>query len=139
MYLSPLSSCYQWTSQSLVFTSYLDFAIHPIASSKPHRILLANPQSFPSSKILSTLWIGMGCVWVQNSSQGMIMGEGRRRCYNDFSLRMSSSLSLSLRWVCCVVENLFRVFLSECPPLLLWVIRVYIVWVNGKKVTLKIL
>ena len=34
-----------------------------------------------------------------------------RRGYNDFSLRMSSSLSK--RWVCCVVENLSRVFLSE--------------------------
>ena len=39
------------------------------------------------------------------------MGEGRRRGYNDFSLRMSSSLSK--RWVCCVVENLSRGFLSE--------------------------
>ena len=33
------------------------------------------------------------------------MGKGRRRGYNDFSLRK--------RWVCCVVENLFRVFLSK--------------------------
>ena len=38
----------------------------------------------------------------------------------------------------CVVENLSRVFLSEWSPLLLWVMRVYIVWVKGKKVTLKI-
>ena len=67
----------------------------------------------------------------------MTMGEGRRRDYNDFSLRMSSSLSK--RWVCCVVENLSRVFLSKQPFLLLWVMRVYIVWVKGKKVTLKIL
>ena len=37
----------------------------------------------------------------------------------------------------CIVENLSRVFLSEWPPLHLWVIRVYIVWVKGKKVTLK--
>ena len=44
----------------------------------------------------------------------MIMGEGRRRGYNDFSLRMSSSLSK--RWV-CVVENLSRVFLSEIASL----------------------
>ena len=49
----------------------------------------------------------------------MTMGEGRRRGYNDFLLRMSSSISK--RWV-CVVENLSRV---------------YIVWVKGKKVTLK--
>ena len=72
---------------------------------------------------------------VQISSQGMIMGEGRRRGYNDFSLRMSSSLSK--RWVCYVVENLSRVFLSEWPLIHLWVMRVYIVWVKGKKVTLK--
>ena len=65
------------------------------------------------------------------------MGEGRRRCYNDFSLRMSSSLSK--RWVCYVVENLSRVFLSEWPLILLWVMKVYIVWVKGKKVILKIL
>ena len=67
----------------------------------------------------------------------MTMGERRRKGYNDFSLRMSSSLSK--RWVCCVVENLFRVFLSKQPLLLLWVMRVYIVWVKGKKVTLKII
>ena len=67
----------------------------------------------------------------------MTMGEERRRCYNDFSLRMSSSLSK--RWVCYVVENLSRVFLSEWPLILLWVMKVYIVWVKGKKVILKIL
>ena len=37
----------------------------------------------------------------------------------------------------CVVENLSRVFLSEWPPYNLWVMRVYIVWIKGKKVTLK--
>ena len=62
------------------------------------------------------------------------MGEGRRRGYNDFSLRMSNSLSKT--WV-CVVENLSRVFLSEWPHLYLWVIRVYIVWVKGREVTLR--
>ena len=61
------------------------------------------------------------------------MGEGRRRDYNDFSLRMSSSLCK--RWV-CVVENLSRVFLSEWLLILLWVMEVYL-WVKGKKVTLK--
>ena len=40
----------------------------------------------------------------------MIMGEGWRRGYNDFSLRVSSSFSK--RWV-SVVENLSRVFLSK--------------------------
>ena len=61
------------------------------------------------------------------------MGEGRRRDYNDFSLRMSSSLCK--RWV-CVVENLSRVFLSEWLLILLWVMEVYL-WVKGKKVTRK--
>ena len=62
------------------------------------------------------------------------MGEGRRRGYNDFSLRMSSFLSK--RWV-CVVENLSSVSLSEWSLMILWVMRVYIVWVKGKKDTLK--
>ena len=53
------------------------------------------------------------------------MGEGKRRGYNDFSLRMSSSLSLK------------DVFLFEWPLLHLWVMRVYIVWVKDKRVTLK--
>ena len=39
----------------------------------------------------------------------------------------------------CIVKNLSRVFLSEWSPLHLWVTMVYIVWVKGKKVTLKIL
>ena len=56
------------------------------------------------------------------------MREGWRRGYNDFTLKD--------RCV-CVVENLSRVFLSELPQLHLWVMRVYIVWVKGKKVTLK--
>ena len=67
----------------------------------------------------------------------MAMGEGRKRGYNDFSLRMSSSCSK--RWVCCVVENLSKVSLSKWPLIILWVMRVYIVWVKDKKVTLKIL
>ena len=67
----------------------------------------------------------------------MTMREGRKRNYNDFSLRMSSSLYK--RWVCCVVENLSKVSLSKWPLIILWVMRVYIVWVKDKKVTLKIL
>ena len=63
------------------------------------------------------------------------MAIGERR--NDFSPRMSSSLSK--RWVCCVVENLSRVFLSEWPLILLWGMRIYIVWVKDNKVTFKIL
>ena len=37
----------------------------------------------------------------------------------------------------CVVENLSRVFLFKWPLILLWIIRLYIVWVKGKKVILK--
>ena len=37
----------------------------------------------------------------------MTMGDGRRRGYNDFSLRMCSSLK---KMGVCVVENLSRVF-----------------------------
>ena len=59
-----------------------------------------------------------------------------RRGYNDFSLRMSSSLSK--RMGVCVVENLSMVFLSKWPLILLWVMKVYTIWVKGKKVTLKI-
>ena len=131
MHISPPSSYSNKTSRNHVLSSFLDLTICSIASAKPHWLLLANPQSFPSSKTLSTLWKGVGCLWIQIFSQGMTMEEGRRRGYNDFSLRMSSSLSK--KWVCvCVVENLSRVFLSEWTLYTLWVIRVYIVWVKGK-------
>ena len=63
------------------------------------------------------------------------MGRGRRKGYNDFSLRMS--ISLLKKMGVCIAENLSRVFLFEWPLLLLWVMSVYIVWVKGKKVTLK--
>ena len=53
----------------------------------------------------------VGCVWVQISSQDMTMGEGKKRGYKDFALRISSSLSE--RWVCCVIENLSKGFLLE--------------------------
>ena len=45
------------------------------------------------------------------------MGEGRRRYYNDFSLKMSSSLSKKMG--VCVVENLSIVFLSKWSLILL--------------------
>ena len=98
LYLSPPSSYSNKTSRNCVLSSSPNPAINPITSAKPYRLLSAIPQSFPNSKTLSTLWIGVGCVWVQISSQGMTMGERWRRGYNDFSLRMSRSLSK--RWVC---------------------------------------
>ena len=135
MYSSPSSSYYQRTSRNHIFSNFPNPAIPPITSAKPHWLLLANPQNFSNSKTFSTLWKCVGCVWVQISSQGMSMGEERRRCYNDFSLKMSSSLSK--RMDLCVVENLSMVFLSKWSLILLWEIKVYIVWVKGKKVTLK--
>ena len=90
--------------RTLVFSSLPDLAIRPIASAKPHRLLLAIPQNFPSFKTLYTLWKGVGYVWIQISYQGMTMWEVRRRGYKDFSLRMSSSLSK--RWVCVLWKTL---------------------------------
>ena len=55
---------------------------------------------------------------------GISIGEGRRRDYKDFSLRMSSSLSL-IRWG--VVETFLRVFLSIGSLPFMWIIRVYII------------
>ena len=77
---------------------------------------LENSQSFPSSKTLSTLFIGVTNVWIQISSQGMTMEEERRRGYNDFSLRMSSSLS---KGGCVMLQKPIQGFLSEQPTLLL--------------------
>ena len=37
----------------------------------------------------------------------------------------------------CAVENLSKVFLFEWPLIHLWVMRVYIVWVKGRELTLK--
>ena len=79
MYLNPPSSSYQWTSRSHVFSSFPNPAILPIASTKPHWLLLTNSQNFPNSKTLSILWIYVGYIWVQISSQGMAMEEGKRR------------------------------------------------------------
>ena len=136
MHLSPPSSYSNKAFRNRVLSSSSDPAIRPIASAKPHQFLLAIPQSFLSSKTLSTLWKVVDCVWVQISSQVMTMGEGRKIGYNEFLLRISSSLSK--RWVCvCIVENLSRVFFTEWPLLHLWVVRVYIIWVKGKKVTFK--
>ena len=102
--LTPTRLC-----QTFVFSSLLDPAIHPIATTKPYRLLLAMPQSFPSSKTLSTFLIGVSCAWVQISSQSMTIEKGWKRGYNDFSLKMSSSLSK--RWV-CVLQKTYLGFFS---------------------------
>ena len=66
----------------------------------------------------------------------MTMGDQKENRLQRFLTKGWVVLFLSKNWVCC--RNFSRVF-SQQPPLLLWVMRVYIVWVKGKKVTLKIL
>ena len=51
---SPPSSCYQQTSRSHVFSNFSDPAIRPIASAKPHRLLLA-PKLLKLQNTLYTL------------------------------------------------------------------------------------
>ena len=82
IYLRPPSSYSNKVSRNRVLSSSSDPTICPFDFAKPHRLLLANPQSFLCSKTLSTLWIRVGCVWVQISSQGMTIGKGWRRGYN---------------------------------------------------------
>ena len=55
MHLNPPSSYSNKASRNRVLFSFLDPAICLIASVKPHRLLLANPQNFPSFKTLFTL------------------------------------------------------------------------------------
>ena len=50
LYLSSPSSYSNKTSRNRVLSSSPDLAIHSIVSAKPHRLLLAIPQSFPNSK-----------------------------------------------------------------------------------------
>ena len=119
LYLNPPSSYSDKASQNRVLSSSPD----PATNSMLHLPSLASSNASQQHQKHSLHWEGVDYVWVQISSQGMIMGEGTRRDYNDFSLRMSSSLSK--RWV-CVVENLSRVFLSKWPPLHLWIVRGYI-------------
>ena len=65
----------------------------------------------------------------------MTIREGMRRGQNDFSLRMSSSLSKI--WVCVQQKTYLGFFLQMASLQFLWVMKIYIVWVKGKKVTLK--
>ena len=66
MYLNPPSSSSQWTSLSLVFTSYSDLAI----SSKLHPPINDFFQYFPHApKLLLTLRLGEVSVWAKNLSR----------------------------------------------------------------------
>ena len=89
LYLSPPISYSNKASRNYVLSKSLD----PATSSMLHLPSLASSNAFQQHQKHSLHWKGVDCVWVQISSQGMIIGEGRRRGYNDFSLRMSSSLS----------------------------------------------
>ena len=68
MYIYPSNFYSNKASRNRILFSFPNLAIHLIASAKPHWLLLAIPQSFLSSKTLSTLWKDVGCVWVQISS-----------------------------------------------------------------------
>ena len=94
------------TNGILIFLSLLAFQIsqyYQIASAKPHRLLLENPLSFPSSKTLSILWKVVGCVWVQISSQGMTMREEKEKWLQWFLIKGWVALSLSLKDGCVVL------------------------------------
>ena len=63
MYLNPLSSSFQWTSPSHIFTSFLD----PAISSKLHLPINGFFQCFSQApKQLTTLRLGEVCVWAKN-------------------------------------------------------------------------
>ena len=94
LYLSPPSSYSNKTSRNHVLSSSPD----PATSSMLHPPSLASSNTSQQHQKHSLHWKGVDCIWVQISSQGMIMGEGRKIGYNDFSLRISSFLSK--RWVC---------------------------------------
>ena len=89
LYVCPPSSYSNKASRNHVLSSSSDFA----TSSMLHLPSLASSNASQQHQKHSQHWKGVDCVWVQISSQGIIMGEGKRRGYNDFSLRMSSSLS----------------------------------------------
>ena len=88
-HLSRISSSYQWTSRSLVFTiiSFPNTAIPPDCTAKPYRFILAKTQWFSSSKTLSTFWMGVNCVWVQSLFNVWQWERGSRRDYKEFSLK----------------------------------------------------
>ena len=89
LYLSPPSSYSNKASWNRVLSSSPD----PATSSMLHLPSLAssNASQQLQKHLLHSEKVWIVC-WVQISSQCMIMGEGRRRCYNEFSLKMSSSL-----------------------------------------------
>ena len=81
LYLSLPSSYSNKASRNCVLSSFLD----PATSSMLHLPTLASSNSSQQHQKYSLhskkVWI---MFWVQISSQGMIMGEGWRRGYNDF-------------------------------------------------------
>ena len=86
-FLSSPSSNYQWTSRNLIFTSFLDPTILLDCTAKPHHFNLAKLQCFPMNQdTLNTLFVCRFCLG-KISSQGLTMGEGRRRDYKDFTLK----------------------------------------------------
>ena len=45
----------------------------------------------------------MGCVWIQKSSQGITIGEGKEKRLQWFLTK--GWVALSKKWVCCVVKT----------------------------------
>ena len=74
----------------------------PIASTKPHQLLLANSQNSPSSKTLSTLWIGVGFCLDTNLLSMYNNGRGNEKKLQWFLTKGWVALSLKGG---CVVET----------------------------------
>ena len=83
LYLSPPSSYSNKASQNCVLSSFSD----PVTSSMLHLPSLASSNASQQHQKHLLHYKGVDCVWAQISSQGMTMGEGRRRDYNDFSIK----------------------------------------------------
>ena len=106
LYLSPPSSYSNKASRNRVLSSFPD----PATSSMLHLPSLASSNASQQlQKHLLHSENGWIVCWVQISSQCMIMGERRRRGYNEFSLKMSSSL---FKRRVCVLQKTYLGFFS---------------------------
>ena len=129
MYLSLLSFYYQWTSWSYIFSSFLDPAILPDC------IRQASPASFSKSpklqKLQNTLYTLNRCGLCLDTNLFSMYdnGRGKNKRLQWFLIKGWVALSKIMGVLCC--RNLSRVFSLNSLPLLLWVMRVYIVWVEG--------
>ena len=84
-----------------------------ITSAKPHQLLLTNFKCFLSSKKLSTLWISVGCIWVQIFSQGITRKERKEKRLQWFLTKWWVALSLKGG---CLIKTFLK-FFSKQPHL----------------------